>query len=183
MENLDNKDVVMLPPARFLSKIVIESGLECLLLDQMSSLPVPNGVRIENGLWMDRGCVFVPEQLRTKIIELHHDSPLAGHLGQKTTKQSVGHHFVWPGMNAEVQDYVCRCEQCAQNKGVAPPAGMLPLPVPDGPWQDISLDFVIELPEHNEKNTVCVIVNQFSKEVSLTPMTTQCNSKELVSIL
>ena len=60
---------------------------------------------------------------------------------------------------------------------------MLPLPVPKGPWQDISLDFVIELPEAEGKNAVCVIVDQFSKEVSLTTTTVQCNSKELVSIL
>src|SRR5437660_12881448 len=46
VENPDNKDVVMLPPARFLSQIVIESGLECLLLDQMGCSPVPDGINV-----------------------------------------------------------------------------------------------------------------------------------------
>ena len=51
-------------------------------------------------------------------------------------------------------------------------AGLLqPLPIPDGPFQDISMDFIGPLPaSHPSRNTLCFItVDRFSKYVMLIP--------------
>jgi hypothetical protein len=40
------------------------------------------------------------------------------------------------------------------------PIGLLkPLEVPDGPWQDISYDFIVELPESEGHDAILVVVD------------------------
>ena len=64
-----------------------------------------------------------------------------------TTLEKVKRHFYWPKMRKDVFHYVIRCQVCQKVK--APPGvstGLLmPLPILDGPFQDISMDFVTNL--------------------------------------
>ena len=52
--------------------------------NQLTSAPLPNDVIMEeDGLGYKDGCIFMPEdpKLKRLILELHHDSLIAGHLG------------------------------------------------------------------------------------------------------
>jgi hypothetical protein len=42
-----------------------------------------------------KGRLFIPnaEQLRTRLISLYHDEPLAGHFGRNQTKSLLKHKF------------------------------------------------------------------------------------------
>ncbi|XP_034055511.1 uncharacterized protein LOC117535227 [Gymnodraco acuticeps] len=56
--------------------------------------------------------------------------------------------FWWPSMANDVGEYVNACPVCARSKTSSRSwAGLLqPLPIPQRPWSDISMDFVTGLP-------------------------------------
>ena len=65
----------------------------------------------------------------------------------------------------QVQQYIKHCQRCQKNKATnkAPAGELLPLPTPQGPWQDITVDFT-EMPESLRYNNILVVVDRFSKE-------------------
>ena len=72
----------------------------------------------------------------------------------------------WPGMRAMIEDYVRGCQTCAATKPeLRKPAGLLhPLPIPERPWQVISIDFVGPLPKTADHfDMILVVVDKFSK--------------------
>ncbi|GKE01959.1 transposon ty3-I gag-pol polyprotein [Tanacetum coccineum] len=68
-------------------------------------------------------------------------------------------------MSRDVEHYIRRCLQCHKAKGQSSPHGLyLPLPVPVAPWEDVSLDFITEIPRtQRQKDSVMVVVDRFSK--------------------
>lgn len=68
-------------------------------------------------------------------------------------------------MKADVENFVKQCSVCQQAKHeLIHPAGLLqPLPVPDGVWQDLTMDFIEGLPKSDGHDTILVVVDRFSK--------------------
>ncbi|MBW0584608.1 hypothetical protein O181_124323, partial [Austropuccinia psidii MF-1] len=56
--------------------------------------------------------------IRLRILQKHHDSPLAGHPGQEKTLKLVKWDFHWSSMTQFIQDYVSSCQQCSRNKNI-----------------------------------------------------------------
>ena len=64
-------------------------------------------------------------------------------------------------------------------------AGLLmPLRIPDGPFEDISMDFVTNLPPSvHSRNTQCLtIVDWFSKFVMLIPCKANCTAQDVARL-
>ena len=47
----------------------------------------------------------------------------------------------WPGMDADIVEYVKRWKTCTQHKVTQHIQPMLPRDVPEAPWQDLATDF------------------------------------------
>jgi RNase H-like domain found in reverse transcriptase/Integrase zinc binding domain len=104
----------------------------------------------EDGLLRYDGTrVCIPKgPLRAQILHDHHDTPLAGHQGIERTYATIHKLFYWPRMNNDVCDYVKSCDSCQRIKASQQvPAGLLqPLPIPKQPWDQVSMDFIVQLP-------------------------------------
>ena len=48
----------------------------------------------------------------------------------------------WPGIDADITDYVWQCSICTKYKASPPAHPMLPRDIPDGPWQKITVDYL-----------------------------------------
>ncbi|KAF7762546.1 hypothetical protein Agabi119p4_9139 [Agaricus bisporus var. burnettii] len=117
--------------------------------------------KLEEGLVLKEGKVYVPKDktLRMKIIQLHHDTPIAGHGGQWKTVKMVMRNYWWPGVTKQVQKYVEGCDQCQRNKNRPTPlAGkLMPNPIPTKPWADVSVNFIVKLPESQGMDSILVV--------------------------
>ena len=57
-----------------------------------------------------------------------------------------------------------------------------PLETPEGLWQKISIDIIKLLSKSNNKNTIAVIVDQFTKMIRLRAITTVVSLEDIAKI-
>ncbi|KAF8755939.1 hypothetical protein RHS01_04996 [Rhizoctonia solani] len=72
--------------------------------------------QMEAGLLFYQGRIVVPDTgtLRTDLLRIFHDSPLAGHPGRQRTLELVSRNYYWPGIRTDTYWHVDSCETCQQ---------------------------------------------------------------------
>src|SRR5882724_4900274 len=103
-----------------------------------------------DGLLRNSGRIYVPDSgsLQLHVLQYSHDHPLAGHFSQMKTLHQVRMHYYCPGLPVFVKDYCKSCVTCSCAKPMHhKPYGLLKqLPIPEKPWNSISMDFIEKLP-------------------------------------
>jgi len=104
-------------------------------------------------------------EIKLRILEAHHDGKTAGHLGQDKTLELIAREYTWPGMREFINEYVRTCDTCTRNKTPRRRHhGQLHLlSISKGPWQSVSMDFVVQLPPSQGYDTIYVCVDRFTK--------------------
>ncbi|CAA7026198.1 unnamed protein product [Microthlaspi erraticum] len=93
-----------------------------------------------------------------------------GHFGVDKTLAVLVDHFFWPHLKKDVEKFCSRCITCRKAKSRLHPHGLYtPLPIPNAPWVNISMDFVIGLPKIRHKDSIFVVVDRFSKMAHFIP--------------
>lgn len=90
---------------------------------------------------------------RSDMIQAIHNSSVGGHSGILGTYQRMKKLFYWPGMKQMVVEVVGHCDICQMNKGehVASPGLLEPIPIPEGAWELLTMDFIGGLPKSEGK--------------------------------
>ncbi|GJP50397.1 hypothetical protein CLOM_g9523 [Closterium sp. NIES-68] len=112
--------------------------------------------------------IWVPKYppLRQLLLEEYHDALYPGHFGSNKTLTGIEKHYYWPHMAADVQQFVTSCAICQRMKSSKQKKeGLLqPLPVPEQPWQVVSLDFITALQTTtSDHDAILVVIDKFSK--------------------
>ena len=90
---------------------------------------------IDSSLLLKGIRVCVPlELLNCTIADLY-----GAHQGTNRMQTQAREAVYWPGIDADIADYVCT--KCTKHKASPPAQPMLPRDVPDGPWQEIVADY------------------------------------------
>ena len=141
----DNKDLVLLPPTRFLAfderfnkskpnthinrlsfqdseeimaeiKDVLNNAEDSVLKALCNENP--EFKRHDDSFITFNDMVYVPphKKLQMRIIHAHHDEVFAGHRGQHTMSRLVQKSYWWPKMNRQISRYVRACPACARAK-------------------------------------------------------------------
>ena len=141
-------------------------------LNTSHSTTTPDGYRKEAGFlfFLDRLCIPEGSTREFLIWELH-GGGLAGHFGITKTLQALEARYYWPRLRRDTRRLIGRCTTCIVGKMTKQSAGQyLPLPVPECPWQEVSLDFVLGLPRtRKQQDSILVVVDRFSKMAHFLP--------------
>ncbi len=76
------------------------------------------------------------------------------------------------------------CVKCQSTKSICKMKYGLcrPLPIPNEPWESVSMDFMTQLPKWNGMDAILVVVNQFCKLAKMAPTKTITTTFDLVKL-
>jgi hypothetical protein len=88
-------------------------------------------------------------------------------------------------MKREIAKYVSECDTCQRVKASHLKAsGMLqPLPIPSWKWEDISMDFIVGVPNTSQKHdSIWVIIDRLTKTAHFLPVHTTYLTKKYAEV-
>jgi hypothetical protein len=125
-------------------------------------------------LWLGKQ-ISVPDLKPMKVLILReaHDSAYSIHLGSTKMYKDFKTRYWWNGMKWDVVEYVALCDTYQRVKAEHQrPARLLqPLKNPEWKWEEIGMDFIVELPHTQARyNSVWVIVDRLTKAAHFLPI-------------
>jgi hypothetical protein len=146
----------------------------------------------DKSITADKGLLFVNhwwlvpdnKEIKNFILHAEHDSKVAGHFGLFKTLETVKANLYWPEMELDVEQDVRSCNSCQRNKTARHKKfGLLePLDIPNRPWDEISMDFIVALPDSSGHTKIWVIVEPFTKMAHFIPQSTDTPIKDLANL-
>ncbi|XP_052173757.1 uncharacterized protein LOC127789046 [Diospyros lotus] len=127
--------------------------------------------RVEGYLFKENKLCVPQCSIRELLVREAHGGGLMGHFGEKKTLDVLHEHFFWPKMKRDVKRICDKCITCRKAKSKVLPHGLYkPLPVPNEPWVDISMDFVLGLPRSRRgMDSIFVVVDSVHSFTEYSP--------------
>ena len=143
---------------------------------------------VDDNKVLRHGCLWVPRNMITEVVQEVHDQPMVGHPGIHRCLELIKRYFYWPGMKKSIAQYTRNCHTCQRCKAPRDSKnGLLhPLPIPDQRWKDIAMDLITGLPTSRGNDAILTVVDRLSKERHYIPCIAQdegTSSEEIARIL
>jgi hypothetical protein len=137
-------------------------------------------------LWFEDRLV-VPKnlELRKKILDEAHLSRFSMHPGSNKMYHDLRSLYWWTRMKREIAKYISECDTCQRVKAShLKVAGTLqPLPIPSWKWEDLSMDFIVGLPNTSQHHdSIWVIVDRLTKTAHFLPVHTTHRTEKYADI-
>ena len=134
-------------------------------------------------LWFEsRLVVSKNQELRKKILDEAHHSKFSIHPGSTKMYQDLRQNFWWTRMKRKIAKYVAECDTCQRVKAshLKVPGTLQPLPIPSWKWEDISMDFIVGLPNTTQHHdSIWVIVDCLIRTAHSIPVNTEYLAKNM----
>jgi hypothetical protein len=125
------------------------------------------------------------DEERQRALQECHNDPMAGHFGARRTLEKLLRQYTWDGVKKDVIDYCKDCLHCRRSKAAKhKPYGLLqPLSPPEYPWEEVTMDFITELPPSKIAgvvyDSILVVVDRLTKMSHYIPAMVDWDGTEL----
>ncbi|KAA0709172.1 hypothetical protein E1301_Tti017617 [Triplophysa tibetana] len=136
----------------------------------MTYAPVASELCVVGFLVLRGTRIVLPKTIQARAVALAHE----GHIGIVGTKQHLRTKVWWPGMEKAAEWYCKSCHGCQIVSRPDAPEPSRPLPLPDGPWQDLAIDLLGPLPS---KHSILVVADYYSRYYEYEILTTTTTAK------
>jgi hypothetical protein len=139
------------------------------------------------GILRFNGRMVVPKnhQLHKQIMDEAHLSKFAMHPGSTKMYQDLKQNFWWTRMRREIAKYVSECDTSQRIKAshLRTSGTLQPIPIPSWKWEDISMDFIVGLPNTSQRHdSIWVIVDRLTKTAHFLPVHTTYTARKYAEI-
>jgi hypothetical protein len=88
------------------------------------------------------------------------------HPGKTKTLQLIAPRYYWKGLRADVKRYIANCHECRQASAPQDraPGYLHLLPIPQRPWQHLTIDYKSFPADKHSHNMLFVIIDRLSKQ-------------------
>ena len=107
----------------------------------------------DDGMLLKGPRLIILGELQEEYLSRLHE----GHLSANKVQENAKHHMYWTGIDADIEDYTKRCQECIK-KSQVPKEPLLPHDIPEGPWKKLGIDYFTF-----DGNSYVLICDYFSK--------------------
>jgi hypothetical protein len=121
---------------------------------------------IQEGLLFKGNQLCIPKcSMRDNLLKKKHSGGSVGHFGHDKTFTKLISSYYWPGMRKKVIKSINRCRIYQHAKERRQKNGLYqPFPIPERPWDEISMDFMLGLTRMQRGcDSIFLVVDRFSK--------------------
>jgi hypothetical protein len=124
---------------------------------------------MHNDLLVHENRLVVPneDELRTRLCDEFHRPSYRAHFEREKMRKMICQQYFWPEMGSYIDRYIGNCPKCKRSKNSRlKPAGLLrPLPIPQKPWQYITINFKSFNKDRYGYNVILVIMDRLGKRL------------------
>ncbi len=106
------------------------------------------------------------ELLQMNLIREIHDQPSINHSEILRTVKIIKRNYYWSSMRKTIDRYIRNCYVCQRSKTSRNKSNDLlqPLSISEQRWQDIAMNFIIDLSDSYDYNAILTVICRLSKE-------------------
>jgi transposase InsO family protein len=135
---------------------------------------------LEDDLLLYKGRLAVPDDgdLRARLLDEIHRQKSSAHPGINKMKKITRARYYWPKMTEDIERY-CRRVRSPRD---LPPGLLQPLPIPERPWQHISVDYCSFPKDKAGYDNILVVVDRFGKRAISIPCYKTTTAREMAQL-
>ena len=149
-------------------------------------LNIVKGFQLVDDLLYFKERLYIPadKELKLRILAEVYDIPIAAHPGYIKLYNTLRKSFYWNGLKRDALSYVTRCLSCQRIKAerVKYPGKLQPNDIPQMKWENISMDFVMDLPTSRGYDSIYVVVDMLTKMIHLFPVRKDASAKDIAHV-
>ncbi|KJZ68492.1 hypothetical protein HIM_12118 [Hirsutella minnesotensis 3608] len=183
-ETPNSRDGCLLEGFELIEAILQANRASPSLRSEREQAEIPDSrFQVQSGLLCYDGRLVVPDEanLRTALCHEAHRPRSQAHPGRNKMRKILTRRYYWLGIGGFIDRYCANCADCKRSQDSRlRPAGLLqPLPIPERPWQHISMDFKTMPRDKKGYTAVFVTVCRLSKRTFSLPTYTTCTAQDM----